>query len=234
MSQAEALYNLQQIDLDILQRRRRLNEIAEILGDNEAIKQAQAQVEAAKQALSPLRARLRDLELESQTTSDKAKSAEDRLYSGTVKNPKEMQDLQNEIDSLKKRGDALETDSLEAMMALEEAEGNLAEHEASLVAITEEMAGEHADLIAEQKQLNEDVERLKADRLKALEPVDEESFKLYKSMRKRKANKPIARLEGKSCSVCGIEQNVAIVQEVRKREGLVECINCRRILAAIL
>jgi len=234
MSQAEALYNLQQIDLEILQRRRRLDEIAEILGDNEAVKAAQQQVEDAEGALPPLRVRLRDLELEMQTTRDKAKGAENRLYGGTVKNPKEMQDLQNEIASLQKRTDKLETDSLEAMMALEEAEGVLADQQAALAATTEVLAGEHADLIAEQKQLNDEVERLKVDRQQKLEPVSEDSLKLYVSMRKRKANKPIARLDGDSCGVCGIQQTVATAQDVRKRQDLIECENCGRILAAVL
>jgi len=234
MSQAEALYNLQQVDLEILQHRRRLDEIAEVLGDNAAIKAAQAEVDAAEKALTPLRARLRDLELEMQTNRDKAKGAEDRLYSGVVKNPKELQDLQNEIASIKKRIDALETNSLEVMMSIEEAEDTLADRENTLAALTEELASEHADLINEQKSINQQVESLKQGRQQALAHADEDSLKLYKSMRKRKANKPIARLEGKSCGVCGIEQNNTVVQEVRKREGFVECENCGRILAAII
>ncbi|MEZ4515948.1 MAG: hypothetical protein R3C44_03590 [Chloroflexota bacterium] len=52
------------------------------------------------------------------SVNDKARrQSEQRLYSGDVKNPKELTDLQHEIESLGRRRDTLETDVLEALMA---------------------------------------------------------------------------------------------------------------------
>jgi predicted nucleic acid-binding Zn-ribbon protein len=232
MPQAEALYNLQEIDLNILRLRRRLEEIATILADNAALNEAQQRVDAAQAALLPLRTKLRDVELEMQSNAQKAKSAEDRMYSGKVQNPKELQDLQNEVASLSRRNDQLETRVLEAMMAIETAEDDLQQKENDLRQITEGLQTQHGDLLEEKQRIEDEIEALSERRERALNAVTAESLKLYNTMHKRKGNQPIARLIGNSCSVCGIQQTNAVVQEVHKRDSLVECSNCGRILTA--
>lgn len=231
MPQAEALYNLQEIDLRILRCRKRLDEIESALEDNAAVIEARAQVEGAQAALAPLRAELRDLELEIQTNTTKSKNAEDRMYSGKVQNPKELQDLQNEIAALKRRNDDLETKLLDLMIEIEAAEETLEGREAELARVIEESEAGHADLLEEKNNLEGEIEALTETRQTALEDVTKDSLKTYNALRKRKANQPIARLEGKSCGVCGIEQSVAVAQAARKRDEFVECINCGRILA---
>src|SRR5690606_19989334 len=123
----EALYHLQQIDLEILRHRKRLKEIATALGDSAVVQDAQVQLTSAQEQLKPLRTKMRNLETELQTNTQKAKSTEDRLYSGSVKNPKELQDMQLEIDSLKKRNAELEELLLEQMVLVDEAEALVGE-----------------------------------------------------------------------------------------------------------
>lgn len=230
MSQAEALYHLQVIDLQIIRNQKRLKEIAAALEDNVAVLAAQQQVETAQQTLKPLRTAVRDLELEIQTNSGKAKATEDRLYSGSVKNPKELQDMQNEIAAIKHRNDALEEKLLEVMMMVEEHEAVLAEHEVSLAEAKSESESQHEDLLGERDQLEAEVSTLLEKRKAALVPVTEDSLKMYNTLRKQKANQPMALLNGLSCGVCGIEQTMAIVQDVRRGGKFVPCLNCGRIL----
>ena len=64
--QAEALYRLQGLDLQLIQHRKRLQEIAAALQDQAVIEAAQTQVDSAQQTLAPLNAQIRDLELEIQ------------------------------------------------------------------------------------------------------------------------------------------------------------------------
>lgn len=230
MSQAQALYRLQQIDLQLIRYKKRQGEIAEQLEDNAVVTTARQRVEGAEGALKPLRVRVRDLELEIESTVQKSKATEDRLYSGKVKNPKEMGEMQQEMEALKRRKDELEDALLEEMMAVEGAEDDLAETQQSLQAITVEWEAEHADLLAEQQQIAAEVEALLAKRERALENVTPESRKIYDSMRKRKANQPVALLQAGTCTTCGVEQTRAIEQEVAHGRSLVYCNNCGRIL----
>lgn len=228
--QAKALYNLQKIDLQLIRHKKRLKEIAAALGDDAAVAAAQAQVDSATEALVAPRTQVRDLELEIQSTNQKIKSSEDKLYSGVVKNAKESQDLQNLAASLKRRAETLEDRLLEAMIALEEAEGHLAECETALETVTGEFEQQHSDLIDEQTTLNADIESLNGDREGAEAEVSGENLTLYDQMKGRKANQPIAALQERTCSACGIEQTSATAQAVRHANSLVNCEGCGRIL----
>jgi uncharacterized protein len=233
MPQAEALYYLQQIDLQILRNRKRLEEIAATLEDNTVVTAAREQVEAAQTVLAPLKTGVRNLELEIETNVQKTRSTEDRLYSGNVKNPKELQDMEQELAALKKRHGQLEDRLLEEMIAVEAAQEELDAREAELTNVTASWESQHSDLLNERAELEAKVERLHQQRETALKNVLPESLETYTQMRPKKANQPIAALRNGSCGVCGIEQTKAIEQEVQRGRSFVACLNCGRLLADV-
>jgi uncharacterized protein len=230
MNQAEALYTLQQIELQMLRTQKRLDEIAVLLADRQTVAAAQQAAETAAKALSPLRAKVRDLELEIQSTGQKAKSAEQQLYSGSVKNPKAMQEMQQEITALKKRQGELEDKLLETMMLSEEAQAKSDDAETHLNQTRQTWESAHTDLLAEQADLNAKLENFKAQRQTAAKAVTPDNLKQYNALKPRKANQPMALLNGNSCSLCGIEQTMNIVQQARRGENLIPCLNCGRFL----
>ncbi|MCU0499111.1 MAG: hypothetical protein MUF87_17295 [Anaerolineae bacterium] len=230
MNQPQALYQLQQIDLQLLKRQKQLEEIALKLDDNSAIQAAQASVDVATATLTPLRAKARNLELESQSTQTKSKDTEQHLYSGNVKNPKTMQELQQEIASLKKRQQELDDHLLEVLLEVEEAQNALDHAQKTLDEVKERSESDYRDLLIGKADLQAQIEVLGQDRLNALKPITPESLKLYNALRGRKANQPMSLLNGLSCSLCGIEQTMNVVQEARHGHKLVPCINCGRIL----
>lgn len=230
MSQAEALYRLQEVDLDTAQTRRRLQEIAAALTDSSAVQAAQAQAEAARQALLPLRQRSRSLDLETQSNVEKTRTADERLYSGAVKNPKEMQDLQQEIDSLKKWRGELETQLLETIFATEEAEAALGEAEAALAQAAAAWENAHRGLLAEQADLKSRLEHNRQRRERALSELTPESLRIYDTLKAKKHNQPIALMQGATCGICGVAQNMAVEREARQGFQLAYCTNCGRVL----
>jgi predicted nucleic acid-binding Zn-ribbon protein len=230
MTQAEALYHLQEIDLIIAQAQKRLNEIAAALSDNKVILEAQAKVNAAQKILAPLQTRLRNLELEIQTNADKIRLTDEQLYSGRVRNPKELQDMQQEIQSLKNRNAELEDILLEIMMSVENADAMLSEKQVTLQQLTTAWEDDHQHLLDEQKKLQGEVSLHQQKREEALPPVMPDSLKAYNTLRPRKNNQPVALLVNGSCSVCRVEQDMAVITEVRKAQKLVYCTSCGRIL----
>jgi predicted nucleic acid-binding Zn-ribbon protein len=231
MSQAEGLYRLQEIDLDTARTRRRLQEIAAALADDETVQAAQAQVAAARQMLTPLQTRSRDLDLEMKSNIEKTRAADERLYSGAVKNPKEMQDLQQEIESLKKWRGELETQLLETIFAAEAAETTLGEAEAALAQVTQEWERTHRRLLDEQADLKSHLEHNRQRRERVLSELTPESLQVYDSLKPKKHNQPVALMEGGTCGVCGVAQNLAVEREARQGLQLAYCTNCGRILA---
>jgi hypothetical protein len=230
MNQAESLYHLQEIELGILRARKRLQEIAAALANSESVQAAQSQVNNARKTLTPLQTKARDLDLEIQSTVQKARSSEQHLYSGQVKNPKEMQDLQQEIQSLNKRHDELENHLLETMVAVDEAEATLQEAEATLDSITAEWEDQHQELLDEKKSLEQQAAQLLEQRKTALPQVEPATLKIYDALKPKKNYHAVAVLNGRSCSMCGVDQTMAIEREARQGQKLVYCENCGRIL----
>src|SRR3954447_17395833 len=125
MIQASELYRLQEIDLSVHQHHKRLEEIAAQLADNKALTEAQQKVTSDQQVLAPRQTKVRKLEQEIQTNTAKLRQTDENLYSGRVRNPKELQDMQQEIQSLKKRNQELEDVLLETMMSVDTADAAL-------------------------------------------------------------------------------------------------------------
>jgi hypothetical protein len=232
MSQPQALYRLQEADMGILRAQQRLKQIADLLANDETLQQAQAQVAAAHKQLSPLKARLRNLEHEIQSNELKTRTAEQQLYSGAIKNPKEMQDVQQEIESLKRWHSELENTLLETMLVAEEAEAALGQSEEHLAAVVSSRSDEHQRLLGEQSQSQASLEEFKLRRQQVLTEIAPENLKIYTTMRARKNHQPVALMQGNICSVCGVAQTVAIEREVRQGIKLVTCSNCERILVS--
>ncbi len=230
MSQAEGLYRLQEIDLDTARARRRLQEISAALADNEAVQAAQEQVNRARQALTPLQVRSRDLDLEIKSNAEKTKSADERLYSGVVKNPKEMQDLQQEIASLTKWRSELETQLLETIYAIEEAEAALSAAEAALEQAALEWERARRRLLDERAELNSRLEHNRQRRERVLAELTPESLQVYNTLREKKHNQPAALMESGTCSVCGVAQNLAVQHQARQGLEFAYCTNCGRVL----
>ena len=80
------------------------------------------QTRRRKRRWQEVEARLRDMELEIAAAVEKRQTAEQRLYSGEVQNPKELQDMQMEVEALARRksvlDDELRQDHVRAGMSI--------------------------------------------------------------------------------------------------------------------
>ncbi len=231
MTQAEILYRLQGIELNILQSQKRLTEIAAALADNQAVVAAQAQLTTAQKILTPLQTKVRNLELEIQSNTDKIKQTDETLYSGRVRNPKELQDMQQEIQSLKGRNSELEDSLLEVMLLAESAEADVAQCQANLDEARRAGEADHQHLIEEQNHLKAELVTQRQKREHILPEIAADFLQSYNALKPRKNNQPVALLLNDSCSFCRVEQEMSIIAEVRKGQKLITCSSCGRILA---
>jgi predicted nucleic acid-binding Zn-ribbon protein len=121
MSTALLLYRLQQIDSRLSQVTTRLSAIRSMLENNAELQIARQHLESAQLEQHEAEKTLKAAEYEAGTVRVKLEQVESSMYSGKIQNPKELQDLQNEIAALKRHLSALEDNQLEAMMAVEAA-----------------------------------------------------------------------------------------------------------------
>lgn len=233
MSQTKALFRLQQLDLAVQARRARAHEIKALIEEDSLLQQAQATVDDLQAALRPKETRAADLSLEMKSVSEQAKQLGDRLYGGSVANPKELEDIEHKIAERKRRNEHLETNMLEIMIEVDNLKNALAEAEEQLEQIKAERASEHKALRAEFKQVKADLDELKQQRKAAAREVSKDNLALYKSLRDRKQGHAVAELEGDSCTACGVRQTTTNAQRIRQGNEIVMCTSCGRILVAV-
>jgi hypothetical protein len=184
---------------------------------------AKAAKEAAK-AQKELEFQVKQLEIERE-------QVESRLYSGAVKNPRELQDLQAKVDSLKRRRSKLEDKLLEAMIEREEADAEAAETGTALEAAENQHAAQVVELKAEQGTLQRRVEKLQQEVEESESQIPDQLLNAYRHLQERMGNPAVARLKGNICSVCGIEVIVSR-QQSAKAGKVTYCDSCGRLLIA--
>src|SRR5215207_3386695 len=125
MSAALGLYRLQQVDSQIDQIQARLRMIQQTLENDMELRAANDGFTAAAGKHKEAERTLTLTEAEVQKQHIKIEQTEASLYGGKVHNPKELQDLQKDVASLKRHLETLEERQLEAMIAAETAENEL-------------------------------------------------------------------------------------------------------------
>ncbi|MGJ3238502.1 MAG: zinc ribbon domain-containing protein [Anaerolineae bacterium] len=230
----KTLYDLQQIDLTLRKNEDRLDAIRTELAHHQPVKRAQRRVDSLEVKRKPLQTELRDLELQSQATKQKRESSEQRLYSGAVSNPKELQDIEQNIEALKRWQSELDEKQLELMMRIEAIDADLAQAQATLDDVTEQAAINNQDLLAERQRLISESEALRADRDEVITQLTQDHVALYQQMQSNTAFRPIAILnDDYTCSICGVQQTRIHAQHIRQSSNLERCANCNRILIAM-
>jgi predicted nucleic acid-binding Zn-ribbon protein len=232
MSRASSLYRLQQIDESLDRAHERIEEITRILADDEEIRQKK-KICAAKEATFEI-ARKAHKKADDAVAAQRTKieQTERTLYGGSVRNPKELQDRQQEAESLKRYLVTLEDRLLDAMIELDEAEKAFSAARDDLAQTEASKATMHQDLIEEREQLSMEISRCEAEREAAVTDVSEEDLQLYESLRDRFAGMVIALARDSSCSACGMELARSVHQEIRTEDTLIRCHQCGRILYA--
>lgn len=230
MSQTLSLYRLQQIDSQLDRAQARLQAIQKSLEDDADLRLAK---EAAQQAETNFTNATRDLEKaegEVQTQRIKIEQNEASLFGGTVRNPKELQDLQNDVAALKRYLATLEDRQLDAMLTVESAE---AAHNAAatfLHAALARFAEQNQNLTNEQATLYKDIEKLTTERAATNDPIPANALALYDQLRQQRRGVAVATITDGSCDACGSSLTPSEVQAARSQNQMGRCPSCGRIL----
>ena len=228
MSVANQLYQLQEVDLEIESGEQALRKMVGQLGESQTVAGVRSKLASEQKRLEELKRQQHSAEGDVDDLVSKIKVADEELYSGRIKNPKELANLQHEVDLLKAKRDKLETSALETMDQIELAE-------TSVAAISSELAKLEAEWQSQQQQLTTDIEALKSklSELKSkrellVSEVDPQAVESYDRLRKQKGQ-AVANVEQGICRGCRISLPFNDLQRVRSG-NLVQCSSCGRIL----
>lgn len=231
MTTAEQLYRLQQRDqrLDALRKRQR--DIQAAMNEPAAVLDVRAAADSAEKSLAALQSDLRHAELERQTLDQKIQSEEKRLYSGRINNSKELINLEQEINSLKRRRTRLDDQMLETMFAVEEAQQTQTASAAKLTNIERRWHTHLANLREQLAAVETELAELEAETAALRETFAPGDLATYDELRRKKGGRAVAHIVSGRCEGCQVALPMLIISQARQ-PTLAFCNQCGRILLA--
>lgn len=226
------LYQLQKLDSRMDFIKDRLAKISTILNSDSRIAAAENELKVKKELFGIQQKKLNDIEEAIHSRRMKIEQSEASLYGGGIKNPKELQDIQKEIASIKTSILALEDTQLEVMFAVETAEIAVTTAESGLESIKDMVAAEHSQLIEEKNVLEQDLRKATQARSAISGQITTDSNNLYEGLRIKKKGIAVTIIEDRCCSACGTELTPAEFQAAKSSGSLFYCSSCGRLLYA--
>ena len=156
----------------------------------------------------------------------------DRMDQGLVTNPKDLEKMQHELQSLDKRISDLEDEELEVMEQLEQAQQTLEALRVELATTDEQLQGLTADRDRRTAEIDQQLDAVTAERAPALEGLPDDLLALYDRLRASKGGIGAAELRARQCGGCRLTLDNAELARIRSTdpELVVRCEECQRIL----
>lgn len=233
MSIAETLFRLQSLDSDIDAIRRRVFEIDNMLKGTPALAHTRAEAERTHKAAQAAAVAQKLAELEAQELDEKIASEEKRLYAGAIKSPKEMVEVQSEVDQFKRRRGIMDESLLALMEQADTARADEARCRIALQQAESNFASDCAHLKAERAQIIGRLSGQAEQRAAIVASVPKPAVDQYQSIRSKKQNGiAVVSLSNGACGGCGEDVASSTGQQAHSGSAIALCSNCGRILYA--
>jgi predicted nucleic acid-binding Zn-ribbon protein len=172
------------------------------------------------------------LDDEVRSLSDKATAVERRMYSGEVSSPRELQDMQSDVEQLRRHQGNVENRELELMEAREPLDATLAELAEQRVSTTAEIDRLTAALQAVEGEIIAAMKTERALRDAQAAGIDAALVQDYERARKEAKGAGAARLVGTTCQGCHLSIPAIEAEQIKRSGGqpLAHCDNCGAIL----
>ena len=225
----DTLVSLQEIDRRGRERRLRIEELqgtASELEEERGAKEAELEVVRAEANSAAVRRR----ELEAVLSEEERRLKERRMRLTRIRNDKEHEAAQREIDGLKELSSRHEDDLITVLEQSESVDGGLrameeelGEVEGRVKAFTEESSGEIDKLSGEI-----DSESDERERVAALLPA--QLRRRYETVFARRSGLAVVEMVRDICTGCNMAVPPQMANEARKGQSIIACPSCQRIL----
>ena len=230
MIEAKQLYDLQELDLELDAKRQSLAKTVSCIGESDALLEGRAVLERQRKKLEEMERLLRGLETDVDDARAKATAAGDRLYGGSVKNPKELVSLKEQVEGYNRKIKELEDKTLDLMGEMEAEKGRITVKQQEVAAVEEEWKKEQALLLKEKEDIEAAIAKLESNRTEITSNINAANIKLYENLRGKRQGKAVARVEQGMCQGCRIVLPMNKLKQIKTGNALVQCGSCERIL----
>ena len=228
MRVVKQLYQLQEVDSEIESTEQALRQVIDKIGESEKVVRVRGRLASEQQHLEELRHQQHSLEWEVDDLGTKIARIEQKLYGGSIGNPKELANFQQEAEGMKLRRGQLEDKTLDIMDRVERAAASVDTTISELERLEDKWQSEQKQLSVEAERLKTTLSELEQKRQRLSSEIDTEMVELYQQLKKQKGT-AVAKVEQGICRGCRISLSASESQRARSG-GLSQCSSCGRIL----
>ncbi len=228
----ELLFQLQQVDITWTKVQRRLVRLQQLTYGQEKLAEARQELEEREAELQRLQGARADAELEIRSLDERIAEADRRLMSGTITNPKELENLEASIGAMRRQRNMIADRTAEILRQVDELTETVARLQEMLARLEEECETRRQSRDEELLQRKKEYVYLKKLRTELASRLPSNLLEEYEQLRKRKRGVAVARLQEDVCGVCNMQVPVGLVGTVRYGDDLIYCPSCGRILVA--
>jgi len=206
-----------------------LADLARVESDLAALEATLAGVTVERDEIARRQKRLED---ELAGVEAKIKEAEARLFSGSITAPRELQALQADVESMRRRAGTLEDGVLEAMTEREPLDEQIGQLEARRAQLDGDGARLQVARAEAEAAIDAQMATEAAARTQAAAALPADLSRLYEDLRRKLGGVGAARLVQGRCTGCHLALPATEVDRIRREppDTLVRCDQCGRIL----
>lgn len=231
MSAVQELAALQNIDNEATALRAALSDVQYRLRGDADLDDARRTLHEIDTNLLALRKEQRRVENEVASLNARIIPEEKRLYDGSVRNPKELTSIQQELDSLKGHRGQFEDELLEVMSRIEQVERQQTSQKRKVTVLENRWEQRSAELKLEAARLHDVITLTDQRRERQKGMVNPRDLAVYEDLRRRKGGMAVVKLQGGTCLGCRITVPEGIRRRVFAPTTLAQCPSCERILS---
>ena len=231
MRNVRELYELQLLDWEIQQREEELSEVQTRITDDARRVQAHRRLSALERKLGELGPARRQVERAIQQIEERIAGIDNRMYSGSVTNPRELEAYQEERAMLVRNQSSEEDQLLEYMVEMEETEELRDQAKGVFEQIDGERRLELGTLGTRQEELSSELPGLHSQRQEMSTEYPPNVIAVYETVRRMRGGQGAALVDRRGlCHGCRLVIPNAELGRVRTSDGVVQCSSCSRIL----
>ena len=227
------LYDLQQIDAEILTRHKRLklipNDIQKLREDFRVHEQ---KLNALKDQLSQAEKEQRFRSAEIETLDEQRKKYQAQLTA--VKTNSEMKALYSQLAFLDQQEEKIEDQILELMFIVDDLGGEVKKEHEILSTKNVDRKAEEAGLQTIAQDIKADISEIQEKRQNLIQKVNPDLFEQYQSRVATQHTNLVTPVVGNSCGYCKLTIPPQMLNEVKQARKKIACPSCKLILFELL
>ncbi|MBR96973.1 MAG: hypothetical protein CL887_00555 [Dehalococcoidia bacterium] len=230
MDNSSDLFHLQSLDTDIDVATRRLADIRIILNDKSELEKSSKILKAVEHGHKKAMKLHKDTENETQRLEDRKSEITQKIYSGTINNPRELSAFEDEIRNLTSQIDNTEENLLIQMEELDKYENGLKKATSNYEREMEQYGKLTEELQSEINELSSVIDKNTPLRNMTRELLSSETLRIYDNLKESRDGIAVSSVESNRCSTCRISVPTQMIQKLKSGSEFVYCNSCRRIL----